>query len=154
MKKIIAVLLFAILFLNAAACDICGGGLNNLNPYLFPHLSKSYLGLSYFHNHYRINEDGQITNQYNNAFVFSGQYTFRNKVQVMAVVPFQFNTITSGTAAAKTQGVGDITVLANYVVLNKMLCKTTHAFTIGAGLKLPTGEYNRTKNDPLNDQNF
>lgn len=154
MKKIIALLLSAVLFLSAAACDICGGGLNNLNPYLFPHLSKSYLGVSYFHNHYRLNEDGQITNQYNNAFVFSGQYTFSNKVQVMALVPFQFNTMTSENIKASTQGIGDVTVLANYTVLTKMLFKTSHAFSVGAGLKLPSGEYNKVKNDPLNDQNF
>jgi hypothetical protein len=34
-----------ILLQQAKACDICDG-MNNLNPYIFPHLSKSYVSLA------------------------------------------------------------------------------------------------------------
>lgn len=147
-------LLISILFLKAAACDICGGGLDNLNPYLFPHLSRSYLGLSYLHNHYHLTEDGNIRDQYNNALVFTGQYTVMNRVQVMAILPFQVNSINTQNSSVSTQGMGDVTVLANYSVLQKEIGKTTHFISVGGGIKFATGEYHASKTGDLSNQNF
>lgn len=154
MKKISIALLASMLFLKAAACDICGGGMNNMNPYLFPHLSKSYIGLSYLHNHYRLNEDGTVSNQYNNSFVVTGQYTIKTRLQVLVLLPFQSNTISTTSSSMNAQGLGDITFLVNYLAIQKNIGKTRHVISAGAGIKLPTGEYNPSKTGEIANQNF
>jgi hypothetical protein len=154
MKTFIILSMVGLLSLNAAACDVCGGGVNNLNPYLFPHLSKSYIGFSYLHNHYRLNEYGSIRNQYNNSLVFTGQYTVKNRLQLMAILPFQFNAITTQNNSSFTKGLGDVTLLANYLALQTKVGQTGHVVSAGAGIKFATGEYNASNPNELNDQNF
>jgi len=147
-------MLSCMLFIEAAACDICGGGVNNLNPYLFPHLSKSYIGISYMRNHYRLNQDGNHQHQYSNTVLFTGQYTVKNRVQLMLLLPYQSNTVTNQNQSVSTKGIGDITVLASYLALQKTIGKTRHVISAGAGIKLATGSYNVSKSDELVDRNF
>ena len=154
MKKTFIAMLSCMLFIEAVACDICGGGVNNLNPYLFPHLSKSYIGLSYIRNHYRLDQDGNLQHQYSNTVLLTGQYTIKDRVQLMLLLPFQFNTVTSQNQSVSTQGIGDITILASYLALQRSIGKTRHVISAGAGIKLATGSYNVSKSDELVDRNF
>src|SRR3954471_23325267 len=77
---------------TANACDICGSGSGNYNPFLFPHLSKNYFGMSYMHRMYHThNADGTINRAYYNSLVFSGQFNFNSSLGITAILPYGFN---------------------------------------------------------------
>ena len=149
MKKIFLFLSLAIAGLQADACDICGG-VNHLNPYLFPHLSKTYISLGYLRNVYSSAEDGTNSKINNNSLLFSAQYTFSSHLQLLAFVPYHFNQTEVGVATSSTKGLGDATLLANYNVLRLNTAAVRHAFSLGAGIKLPTGAYNNQLADAAN----
>jgi hypothetical protein len=53
MKRFFITILLFTLFLSSRACDICGCGVGNFNPYLFPHLSKNFVNFSYQYRYYK-----------------------------------------------------------------------------------------------------
>lgn len=133
-------MLFAALLQQARACDICGG-VNHLNPYMFPHLSKSYVSFAYLRSLYYSTEDGTNSKLTNNTLLLSGQYTVNSKLQLMAFIPYHFNRSEVGVSSGNLQGLGDVTLLANYNVLRLQTAALTHSVSLGAGVKLPTGNY-------------
>jgi len=141
MKKTFVAVLLAIVFQQAHACDICGG-VNHLNPYMFPHLSKSYISLAYLRSLYYSTEDGTNSKITANTFLFSGQYTLNNKLQFTAFVPYHSNESEAGVSKTNLKGLGDITVLANYNVFNLQTAAFRHAVSLGVGIKLATAVYN------------
>jgi hypothetical protein len=152
-KMIITLLVLAASAVQATACDICGG-VNHLNPYLFPHLSRSYIGLSYVQQQYRLQEAGSVLEQSAQTMVLTGQYRLSNKFQITALLPYQFASITSGADRFRQNGLGDATLLLNYVLWQKKIKSANHAFAIGAGLKLPTGHYNTEKGEGVTAPSF
>jgi hypothetical protein len=138
------------------ACDICGYGVANYNPFLFPHLSRSYISLSYQHRLYYVHneDDGTMSREYYNAFTLSAQYAVTKKLQLIALLPYQVNKLNSTTANQSLNGLGDATVVANYKVWDKQFGLVRHTVMGGVGVKLPTGEYKAVKNGSLDDQNF
>ena len=149
MKKIfISILLFP-LFISSKACDVCGCGTGNFNPFMFPHLSKNFINFNYQYHYYKTHfvENGeQISNQeYYNTFSLAGQYSPVHNLQLMAVVPFQVNRQTGPEGDKSLDGLGDIVFLANYKLIDqiagkeeKMLRQTLVA---GGGIKFGSGEY-------------
>lgn len=151
MKKTFVAFLLAMLFQQANACDICGG-VNHINPYMFPHLSKSYISLAYLRSLYFSTEDGMASKITTNTFLFSGQYTVNSKLQLMAFVPYHSNQAEAGVSTSHLSGLGDITLLANYNVLSFKTAALRHAVTLGAGVKLATGEYNTESLSSANEE--
>ena len=156
MKKIfIATLLSGFLFYSANACDICGGGTGNYNPFLFPNLSKTYVGLNFlnrsFHTH---NDDGSVTRTHYNSFLISGQYSVNPKLQILAFVPYNYNKLERSNEINKSNGIGDVTLLANYKLWEAMGTQVNHSVMVGGGVKLATGTYTKPKTEDINERNF
>jgi hypothetical protein len=66
-------------------------------------------------------------------------------VQVLASVPYNYYSRQTDAKTIMTQGLGDISLMAGYMVFNNgdsigKLWK--HTFSVNAGIKLPTGRYN------------
>src|SRR5215218_5267072 len=117
MNKLI-VLLFLSFSLVSNACDICGCGVGNFNPYMFPHLSKNFFSLGYqrqsFHTHLVDNGEEINNREHYNTYMLAAQFTpFRN-TQLMFALPFQFNRQTGPEGNKSLNKPGDITMLANY----------------------------------------
>ncbi|HUQ97313.1 MAG TPA: transporter [Chitinophagaceae bacterium] len=153
MKRIfILALLFA--GTTAFACDICGYGVANYNPFLFPQLSSSYLSIAYQHRLYLMHaDDGATSHQYYNSVSVTAQYGVSKKLQLIAILPYQFNNATGATMQNRN-GSGDATVLANYKLWNKPFGTVKHTVMARVGVKLPTGTYEETKTGAIDDQNF
>jgi hypothetical protein len=150
MKKIcIILLLFTLSFIQTSACDICGCGVGNFNPYMFPHLSKNFLSLGYQYRNYHTHffENGE---EFNNkeryaTYSLSGQYSPAKNLQLMAVIPFQANRQSGPEGNKSLNQLGDIILLANYKLWdhtsgkeNNMVRQTLQA---GGGIKFATGGY-------------
>src|ERR1043165_2030008 len=96
MKRTCVVITISLLIsLPSFSCDICGCGVGNFNPHLFPHLSRNFISLGYAHREYRTHfiETGvEINNhEYYNTFSLTGQYSPAKNLQLMVVLPFQVN---------------------------------------------------------------
>ena len=156
MKKIfIAIVLSVVLFSSANACDICGGGTGTYNPFLFPHLSKNYIGLNFlnrsFHTHY---DDGSVTTTHYSTFLILGQYSVSSKLKLVAFVPYSTNKMERDNMLIKSSGTGDVTLLVNYNLWDKAGESISQSLIIGGGAKLHTGTYTQPKTEDVNDRNF
>jgi len=150
MKKIfILSSLFMLSFTQVKACDICGCGVGNFNPHMFPHLSKNFIGLSYQHYYYRTHftENGIEMNNRESytTYMATVQYSPVKNWQVMVMLPFQVNRQVGEEGNKSLNKPGDILLLVNYKLLDIMGGKNNstlrHTLLAGIGIKLPTGGY-------------
>jgi len=156
MKRIfVLVLALAGACSTALACDVCGYGVANYNPFLFPHLTRSFVSLSYQHRLYRMrDDDGMLSRESYNSMLLSAQYGLSKKLQVIALIPYQMNKLAGEMENQKRNGLGDVSLLANYRVLYAQTGLVRHTLLGGVGVKLPTGNYQAAKTTALDDQNF
>ncbi|RYY99701.1 MAG: hypothetical protein EOO11_04025 [Chitinophagaceae bacterium] len=144
MKKIFPALLLAaaVAALPARACDVCGYGPSNYNPFLFPHLARSYVSLSWSARSYRLlDHDGSWAQAKNNTLLLSAQYRLNSRLQLLAQLPFQLNEAHTQEGSTRSSGAGDATVLAQYRFVEAKRGNWRHTVLAAAGAKLPTGRY-------------
>jgi hypothetical protein len=139
----------------AAACDICGCGVSNYNPYLFPHLSKNYIGISYLHRvfHTRVLGETESTERYN-SILLSGQYSLGKRVQLTALLPWQENSLINEAGKTRISGTGDATLLGQFRLCDHLTKRFRQTVLIGGGVKLPTGRFVPAASGKAEDQNF
>lgn len=140
--------------MSVHACDICGLGTSNYNPFLFPHLSKNYINLTYLRQIYHVHTDEGITREYFNTLLAGAQFSITDKLQLGAMVPYEINTQNGLPGNNSVKGVGDISLLASYSLWTHKGRSNTQALVIGAGVKLPSGKYEAEKAASIEDQNF
>jgi hypothetical protein len=147
MKKVLLLVLIASGF-TASACDICGAGASSYNPFLNPHLSRHYISATYVHRCYHtISDEGIAGREFYNSLLLAAQFTVGRNLQLIASVPYQFNTLSNQYGDKKIFGPGDISLLVNYKVFDQEINKFRHTVLIGAGIKLPSADYHSNTKD-------
>jgi hypothetical protein len=157
MKKIF--ILSAIIFFTAPlfACPICGCGVGNFYFGLLPNFKNHFIGLRYQYMHYHTqlkDNPSQFGDDYYRTTELWSGWSIGNKWQLIAFIPYHFNTQNTDDGITKQNGLGDITLLANYKLFQttKMntvkRSSTSKELWIGGGVKLPTGKYHIDLNDP------
>jgi hypothetical protein len=148
MKKIFVLLFSIIMFNDMKACDICGCGVGNFNPYMFPHLVQKFVSVGYNYRTYETNAHDDSGNEMFNkehytTISLAGQFTFGKKIQVMGYFPFQINEQKGPEGNKSLDGIGDAVLMVNYKFLDHVSNKAPLRQTIivGSGIKLPTGHY-------------
>lgn len=156
MRAILAVLLLSAISINAytQACCCTGAGANYS---ILPNLHKHVLGLRYTHRNYfsethSLNPelDGTVTNQYLNSLEIFGRFNLRERLQLSVFMPVSFISQNAKGITAKAAGLGDMSLLLQYNLLNPLTCngkKSKHQLRLGIGTKLPTGEFRIDAND-------
>jgi hypothetical protein len=145
MKYILCGMLCCVPAYAAMACGACGGGsaAQGSSSTLF---FTSYVALQYRHSSLKaqypsLMGDAAATtsrNYYNTAQL-SGRYILGKKWQLLATVPYQYNTQVAATQRQEQHGLGDISVQVNTVVANKTNGNSKDVLLAGLGAKLPTG---------------
>ena len=132
---------------RAHACDACGCGVGSYQFGILPQQNKSFVGIRYqtksdasspYH-------DLQTKENFQTLEVWSRFYPVK-RVQVLALLPYNFNRQETDGKVNKVQGVGDALVLVNYNLLNNadsLYQKVKHNLFVGGGLKLPTGHFTK-----------
>ncbi|WP_159800059.1 transporter [Flavobacterium sp. MK4S-17] len=172
MKKIIMIMavLIAAWQLNAAApppdfmkylapfddCDACGCSANGGSMGFSSMLDNNFIGIRYFHQSYKsrdgiFNDSPWIDENFNTAQLWA-RVPVVNKLEIMALVPYHFHNREKPSGTQDVSGIGDITVMAFYTVFQTKndTAQFVHRVQAGAGLKMPTGNYESDNNGSVN----
>lgn len=158
MKNRIAIvlLLFFVSGHSSMAQSCCCTGTGS-NYSILPNLNKHILGLRYTHTDYQsktqsLNSelDGMITYEHVNTVDLFGRFNLMKQLQLSVFLPISFIQEHSTLSDSKTVGLGDMSFLLQYSVLDPLKCngKTAkHQLRFGIGTKLPSGEFNKSENN-------
>jgi len=165
MKKILFIFLFLVaLGYNIRACDVCGCSLGGGYYGILPQFSKSFVGLRWsqakfyaYMNHQSEYLQEERSNDTYNKVELWGRFYVGERLQIFAFVPYSYNTMRGTEQNVTTSGLADITLIANYLLINTGEDSTKmfrHTLSAGAGVKLPTGKSNMMDKGALVNPNF
>lgn len=158
MKKLLAIIFLALVVNNnASACDICGCGVGSYYTGILPEFSKKIFGVRYRYNSLltHIAPGGGTsyltTKEKFNTIDFWGGWTIGKKVRLMGYVPFNINEKVNQGITEKKTGIGDIGLQGFYQLFDRRGAEgrnfISHSLWLGAGVKLPTGNYQSSQKD-------
>lgn len=158
MKKLTLIIIVTAITITSFACDICGCGVGNFYLGILPNFQKRFIGLRYQYLPYQTQIKGdasQFSKDYYHTIETWGGISIGRKWQLLGFVPYQVNYQNTDDGVKSSSGLGDISVLANYKVFDKMNMgegkSTSQQLWIGGGLKLPTGKYSIDPYNPSTD---
>lgn len=139
------------------SCCCTGAGANYS---ILPNLNKQVLGVRYTYRSY-ISEthslnpemNGMITSQQLNTLEIFGRFNLNKRLQLSVFLPVSFIHQHSMNSDERTAGLGDMSFLLQYAVLDPLKCngkKSKHQLRLGVGTKLPSGEFKMNANDMFN----
>lgn len=151
MKKTFSLMLTAWAMVTSAyACDVCGCSASNQYLGILPGANLNFIGFQYQYNSFTSNHpslfehqpDEHSTDHYN-TFQLWGRYNAGRRLQLFAFVPYRYNIQQTDSAATRSSGAGDVSFLANAVLIKERAAANgwQQQLLAGGGLKLPTGRY-------------
>lgn len=148
MKKFFLSLILLLVLYTSFGCPICGCGVGGFYIGLLPTYKSQFIGIRYLYSHYETHlndEPDQFSHDHYHAIELYGGVTL-GKWQLLGFVPYHFNHQVTDDGVVDRNGLGDISVLANYKIWqsskrNKNNKTFSQDFWLGAGIKLPTGKY-------------
>jgi hypothetical protein len=136
----------------AQSCCCTGAGANYS---ILPNLNRHIIGMRYsYRNFYNeVNSlnpdlDGKVMTQHLHTTELFGRFNLTEKLQLSALLPVNFIRQKNGNQVSNTTGLGDMSLLLQYQVLNPLRCngnETKHQLRLGAGVKLPSGNFEMDK---------
>lgn len=131
------------------ACDVCpcipGGGMSGI----FPQYRKHFAGIRYQYRAFNYPEttgDPMLHEKltWHSADLMM-RFTYGEKTQFMVSVPMLSGKYEIGKNSFSNKGIGDLSLQANYFLINTNNSggSVKQFLSAGAGLKLPTGKYNK-----------
>ena len=156
MKKYIILIAITLTSISSFACEICGCGVGNFYMGVLPHFKKGFIGVRYHYTNYHTvmaDDATQYSYDYFKSTELWGGVNIGKKWQLLAFIPYNFNKQVGDDGTTKSDGLGDITLLANYKLLKDIKLGKNKSFEqtlfIGGGFKLPTGKFNADVSDPM-----
>ncbi len=157
MKKYISLFLFLLISnFTVQACEICGCGVGNLYIGQLPGFKTRFVGIRYQYMRYKsemATDKSQFSKDaYQTTELWAG-WNIGSRWQVLAFVPWRFNKKISDDGIKQNNGLGDISLLANYSLLHTRSTNLGNKIVeqqvwTGAGIKLATGAYHVDLTDP------
>lgn len=170
MKKYIIIIMLLVSQVNRASgpppdflamnyfdfCDACGCSASGGSMGMSSMIDQNFVGVRYFYQSYS-SRDGIFNNSpwadenFNTVQLWS-RIPISEKIQLTALVPYHFHNRQPLSGSSEIRGLGDITVIGLYTLLNTQAdtVAVNHRMQAGGGVKVPTGEYNRLNNGSLN----
>lgn len=181
-KTLIITLLFALIFtsgiannpkplyylknylIKVADCDACGCASSGGNLGMGGVIENNFVGVRYLFQKYN-SKDGIFKNspkidEYFNTVQIWSRIPIVEKLEVQAFVPYHFHSRSYVDKKTAIKGLGDISLLANYTLLNNLnsnynevknkVTTTNHLLKVGLGIKMPTGKYDVAINNSIN----
>lgn len=150
MKRFFAIaLMLSASCYSVMACDVCGCSSSSQGLGLLPQLGKHFIGVQYQYQTFNSRQVSLLeygsyeysTQQFQTAQLW-GRYSLGKRVQLFGFVPYVYNTHTNASGTFHSSGIGDVSALANIVLVNSAdTVKVRHQLQAGGGVKAPTGAY-------------
>jgi hypothetical protein len=163
-RYILLMLILSLTSVSAIACDVCGCSLGGNYYGILPQFNKNFVGLRWsqakfyaYMNHQSEYTKPEYSRDTYSSVELWGRFYVNKKFQVFAFVPYAYNTMRGSEQNVTSQGLSDITVVANYLLFNTGDDKTKkfkHTLMAGGGLKLPTGKFELQDKGKLVNPNF
>ncbi|MBL0309166.1 MAG: hypothetical protein IPP77_05665 [Bacteroidetes bacterium] len=136
------------------SCCCTGAGSNYS---ILPNLNKNVVGLRWTYSYLYSEKislnpelNGMRTNINFNTAEFFGRFNLNRLLQLSAFVPVNFVSEQSRISNQKTTGLGDISMMMQFLVLDPLKChgsKSKHQLRLGVGFKLPSGKHKKEDNN-------
>jgi hypothetical protein len=143
-KRWLVFVLFLMVCFQTNACDVCGGAGTGAYLGMMPQFQRNLIGLRMQTQKFvtEATHAEEAADQYQRYELLAAYYV-AEKLQLLAIVPYQFNQREEGSLETDLSGWGDISVLGNYSFKPFVTGKKrwNHRFQLGAGLVLPSGKY-------------
>lgn len=152
-------LLLLVIFASAndsQSCDICGCGAGNYYFGMMPQFNKNFVGIRYrfssFQSHIGLSASGlfETKERFQSTEIWARYYP-HPKIQLLAFIPYSFNSQTDNTTTRYLDGLNDIVIMGNYNIFrtpqDTIVRVFKHNLLIGGGVKLPTGKHTYTETD-------
>lgn len=141
-------------------CDACGCSASGGSMGFSSMLNNNFAGVRYFRQSYT-SRDGIFANSpwidenFNTVQAWA-RIPLTNKIQISALVPYHFHQRELTTGTERISGLGDITLMGLYSVFEtkKDSAVFTHKVNVGAGVKIPTGQFTQANNLGSINQSF
>jgi hypothetical protein len=162
MRKLLNGLVLIVSAGRATACDVCGCSLGGNYFGILPFYGKNFVGLRWsqaqFHSYIyptRYLPAQQSNDTYSKVELWT-RYHLTKRIQLFAFVPYVYNSMNGTDQVVYAQGLGDINLMANYVLLNNSETGSDwkHTLVAGAGIKLPTGKFSLQDKGKIINRNF
>lgn len=138
----------------ASACDVCGCSIGGNYFGILPQFHRHFVGLRWSEQSFQsahsrsAAEAGRFDSDesFRTVDLLGRFYPFR-RVQTLVLVPYHDFRRMEGNTLAHTQGFGDISLMAGYILLDtgdSLRRKWQHSLTFNGGIKLPTGSHRLT----------
>lgn len=146
---------------SAFACDLCGCNSGNYFIGPLPQFTYHFASMRYIFQPYNTtlrSDNSQFSNdQYQTTELMLGT-RIKSNWQLLAFIPYNESRLESDDGINQHHGMGDITINGNYNLMNRLtLNKDTNTIDqqlwIGAGIKLPTGEFNVQESEIVSSAN-
>lgn len=155
-KHLWLTLLVMLTSLPGLACDLCGCSNSGSFFGILPQAHRRFLGVRYRYSTYdsHLNSVNLRTRETFQTAEFWGRFYPARRLQVLAFVPYQFShqTLVKSGQTLPLQGLGDVSAMAQYNLLNTFMDdsaahQVNHNLLVGGGVKLPTGRYRYDESD-------
>lgn len=150
-KNLITVLLLlSLTSTSASACDICGCGNGSSFYGILPQYHRAFVGMRYKQKQFNSHISSDVlstTENFSTMELWTRIYPTK-KIQILGFVPYHFNSQYKNIdqTTNSIQGLGDISVLVSYNLINTFADTTykkdlQHQLLMGLGIKAPTGAF-------------
>lgn len=162
MKNTLLTLIILTFSYSANACDICGCSLGGNYFGILPLYNKNFVGLRWSQASFSSNIaatqnlTAQTSHDTYQKIEVWGRYYLTKRIQLFAFVPYMYNQMDGTDQVVSARGLGDINVMANYVLLNTAEEKSDfkQSLIAGGGIKFPTGRFSLTDKGKIINRNF
>lgn len=161
--RIILLLTFVLWYQFGNCCDICSCASGNANLGILPQFHKHFIGIHYQYRTYQTElytlgeNNPKLSKERFQLIELRGRFNIGKRWQLFAFVPYQWNHQTKGAFITRFQGIGDVSTIANYNLINtgdSLYVSWKQNLQFGGGLKLPTGKSQRISADGLYNANI
>ena len=138
------------------SCDACGCSISGYGMGMFSAFHNNFFGLNWQLSKFESTSGHGNSTDYFNTVEISGQYFLSDKFKILFNQPFRINRRVSGNSTNGLNGISDTRIVGSYSFFkNESISENLKIFfDLGAGIKIPVGNYNSHLHDLNLPENF